>query len=206
MPAHALLGFWLLAAVLIAVPGPDWAFTLGVALESRFVVPAVAGLATGYAALTALVATGVGALVAGTPAALTVLTVAGGVYLIALGARTFRTAGTADAAAIRRAPATRRATFARGLGVSGFNPKGLLVFLALLPQFADRTNAWPLAAQLAALGAVFTGTCTLFYLCLGSAAGAVAHARPAVAHATSRLAGAAMVAIGIALLVERARP
>jgi threonine/homoserine/homoserine lactone efflux protein len=203
MPAHALLGFWLLAAALIAVPGPDWAFTLGVALESRLVVPAVAGLAAGYAGLTALVATGVGALVAGTPAALTVLTVAGGVYLVVLGVRTLRDAGATHPAAIRRAPETPRATFARGLGVSGLNPKGLLVFGALLPQFADRGNAWPLALQLAALGAVFTGTCAVFYLCLGSAAGAVASARPAAAHATTRIAGVAMVAIGVALLVER---
>ena len=80
--------------------------------------------------------------------------------------RTFRRPaghGPAQGAAAR----TDRATLVKGIGVSGLNPKGLLVFLAVLPQFATPRGAWPLAVQLAVLGLVFTLTCAAFYLGLG---------------------------------------
>jgi threonine/homoserine/homoserine lactone efflux protein len=105
-------------------------------------------------------------------------------------------------------PATRAAVSAwatlwRGVGVSGLNPKGLLIFVALLPQFAAPGRPWPVTVQLAALGLVFVVTCAAFYLCLGSFAHGVLHARPQAARAVSRLAGAGMVAVGVTLLVER---
>ena len=89
----------------------------------------VAGLVVGYAALTAVVSAGVGALVAGTPAALTALTLVGGGYLMW-----------------------------QGIGISALNPKALLLFLALLPQFTAPHGPWPLAAQIALLGSIFTAT------------------------------------------------
>ena len=112
------------------------------------------------------------------------------------------------AARVRGAPGdgaagTSRGLLARGVGVSALNPKGLLVFLALLPQFTDPHGSWPLAAQLAMLGLVFTATCAVFYLCLGSFARSVLHARPAAALAVTRFSGAAMVVIGALLLAER---
>jgi len=82
MTAGSVAAFWATAALLIAVPGADWAFVLGAALRDRLVLPAVAGLALGYAGITALVAAGVGALVAGSPALLGGLTLAGGLYLV----------------------------------------------------------------------------------------------------------------------------
>ena len=54
------------------------------------------------------------------------------------------------------------------MGVSGLNPKGLLLYLALLPQFTSARWDWPLAAQLGLLGLIFMLTCAVFYLCLGS--------------------------------------
>jgi threonine/homoserine/homoserine lactone efflux protein len=174
MATGSLLAFWAVAFLLIAVPGADWAFTIGAGLRGRSVVPAVAGLVLGYTGMTLVVAAGVGALVhpAAPPSA-------------------------------PEAPAGTRATLWQGVGVSGLNPKGLLIFVALLPQFADPDRGWPLAVQLAALGLVFVGTCAAFYLCLGTVARAVLLARPAAARAAGRLAGAGMAAIGAGLLVER---
>jgi threonine/homoserine/homoserine lactone efflux protein len=90
----------------------------------------------------------------------------------------------------------------RGIGVSGLNPKALLLFLALLPQFTVH-GGWPLAAQIALLGGIFTLTCAAFYTLLGTFAQTILHARPATARAVSRLAGAAMLAIGLLLVIER---
>jgi threonine/homoserine/homoserine lactone efflux protein len=204
--ASAVAAFWAVALLLIIVPGADWAFILSSSLGGRTAVPAVGGLVLGYAALTVVVAAGVGALVARSPAVLAALTIAGGLYLIWHGARTLaRPAGPgapAKAGAGARA-ATRRGTLARGMGVSALNPKGLLLFLALLPQFTSSRWSWPLAAQLGLLGLVFTLSVAGFYLCLGSFARRVLHKRPEAARVVSRFSGAAMIVIGALLLVER---
>ena len=62
----------------------------------------------------------------------------------------------APVTADRVAGRSNRALLVRGIGVSGLNPKGLLVLLALLPQFANPRGSWPLSAQLGLLGLVFT--------------------------------------------------
>ncbi len=205
MNLSAVLAFWGVCLVLIIVPGADWAFVVSAGLRGRSVVPAVGGLVLGYTVLTAVVAAGVGTLVGRDPVLLTVLTVAGGGYLISRGAATLA-APAPDlglVAAGRAAPAPVGPTLARGLGVSGLNPKGLLLFLALLPQFTSRHGSWPLPGQLALLGVVFTLTCGAFYLSLGSVIRAVLLPRPGAARAITRLSGAAMIVIGALLLAER---
>jgi threonine/homoserine/homoserine lactone efflux protein len=117
-------------------------------------------------------------------------------------------AGTASAgiAPAGTAPAgtpptgTGRAVLVKGVGVSALNPKGLLVFLALLPQFTNPRWSWPLAAQLGLLGLVFVLSCGAFYLGLGSAARKLLAARPGAARVVTRFSGAAMVVIGALLL------
>ncbi|MGI5242580.1 LysE family translocator [Dactylosporangium sp. CA-139066] len=201
MSPSALAAFWLLAALLIAVPGADWAFTLAAGARAGAVLPAVAGLTAGYCAVTAVVAAGVGALVAGSPAALTALSVAGGAYLMWHGASTLLSrGGTAPAAA---SASGTWPLFRRGVGVSALNPKGLLMFVALLPQFTDPAASWPVAAQVAALGLTFTATCAVFYAALGTAARTLLARRPRATVAVSRTAGAAMLLLGGVLLADR---
>ncbi len=202
MAVSSIAAFWAVATLLIVVPGADWAYVIGTVLSGRSVVLAVSGIVLGYAGMTIVVAAGVGTFVARTPASLTALTVAGGLYLLWLGARTLiRPAGHGLVAAA--ADRNDRATLVRGIGVSGLNPKGLLLFLALLPQFASPRGNWPLAAQLAILGLVFTLTCAIFYLSMGSFARKILNARPAVARVVTRFSGAAMIIIGVLLLAER---
>jgi threonine/homoserine/homoserine lactone efflux protein len=214
MPAGSLIAFWGVALLLIAVPGADWAFTLSAGLRGRSVLPAVGGLVLGYAAMTVVVAAGAGALIAANPRALTGLTIAGGGYLMWHGAWTVHRppappappvapVGTAGACAASTRTATAWATLARGAGVSGLNPKGLLIFLALLPRFTGPGRTWPPAVQLSALGLVFVLTCAAFYHTLGSLARTVLHARPAAARTVSRLAGAGMLAVGAVLIADR---
>lgn len=201
MAISSIAAFWAVAALLIAVPGADWAYVLSTVLSGRPVMLAVGGLAIGYAAITVVVVAGVGALVARTPASLTVLTIAGGLYLLWLGARTVRRSAehSLAAGAVAR---TGRATLVKGIGVSGLNPKGLLVLLAVLPQFVTPHGSWPLAVQLGILGLVFTLTCAVFYLGMGSAARRILDGRPAVARAVSRLSGVAMIVLGVLLVAE----
>ena len=196
MAAASVFAFWVVALLLIVVPGPDWAFTLG---AGRSVVPAVGGLVIGYTAMTAVVAAGLGAWVVGSAVAMGALTVAGGLYLIWLGVSTVVRPGRIAEVAPRKG----RPVLVRGIGVSGLNPKGLLLFLALLPQFADPAQPWPMAVQLGVLGLVFTATCAAFYLALGTVTRTVFGTRPGAARVVSRVSGGAMVVVGAALLVER---
>jgi threonine/homoserine/homoserine lactone efflux protein len=202
MSLGAILAFWGVALLLIVVPGPDWAFTIGAGLRRQAVAPAVGGLVIGYAALTAVVAAGVGALVAGSPRALTVLSMVGGVYLILQGVLTLRQRD-AELDGSSASARTDWATLTQGIGVSGLNPKGLLVFLALLPQFTDRHERWPVAGQIAVLGLVFTLTCAVFYSILGTFARAVLHTRPSASAIVTGFAGVGMIVVGALLIGER---
>jgi threonine/homoserine/homoserine lactone efflux protein len=208
MRSGLVVTFWGVTVLLIVVPGPDWAFTLASGLRDRVVYPAVGGLMIGYAILTVVVAAGVGALVAQNPVVLTVLTVVGAGYLIYLGgtllARPATLHGPTTADDPTASPWQRRVL--AGIGVSGLNPKGLLIFLALLPQFTDPNGIWPVPAQLAVLGLVFVLSCGVFYSALGLSTRAILRTRPTVSHAVSRLSGAAMLIIGLFLLVERLAP
>jgi threonine/homoserine/homoserine lactone efflux protein len=217
MAAGSVVAFWAVALLLIMVPGADWAFVLGASLRGRSVLPAVGGLVLGYTGITIVVAAGVGAVVGRSPTLLAGLTVVGGCYLIWHGVTTFArpaAASTRTGSAVPGSAApgltaagapptdTGRAVMVRGLGVSALNPKGLLIFLALLPQFTNPRWSWPLTAQLGLLGLVFAASCGAFYLGLGSAARKILAARPAAARAVTRFSGAAMVVIGALLLVR----
>jgi len=98
-------------------------------------------------------------------------------------------------------PWVRRAV--RGAGVSGLNPKALLLFCAVLPQFITHGTAWPFAAQIALLGLVHTANCAMIYTSVGAAARRVLRTRPAAAAAVTRCSGAAMIVIAVLLLAER---
>jgi threonine/homoserine/homoserine lactone efflux protein len=215
-----LLAFWGVTFLLIVVPGPDWAFTLAAGARDRVVLPAVAGLVVGYSLLTVLVAVGVGALVARSPLVLTTLTAVGACYLVYVGTSVLRhpralhvddgDGDAPDATGTRRTartgsahPASTAAIVSRGVGVSGLNPKGLLIFVALLPQFTDPRGRWPATVQLGTLGLVFVVTCGAFYTLVGHSARAILGAKPAAARLVSQMSGAAMIVIGLLLLVER---
>jgi threonine/homoserine/homoserine lactone efflux protein len=203
MAIGSVIAFWAVSFLLVLVPGADWAYVVAAGLRDRSVLPAVAGLLAGYVALTAVVAAGVAALIARWPLVLAVLTTLGALYLLWLGTTTVaRRPSTPSAAADQsNQPWVRRA--AKGAGISGLNPKALLLFLALLPQFITRGTAWPFGAQIALLGLVHTANCAVVYTSVGTAARRVLRTRPATATAVTRCSGAAMIVIGVLLLAER---
>ncbi|MFE1749610.1 LysE family translocator [Streptomyces anandii] len=206
MHAGTLLSFLAVDLLLVCVPGADWAYAVAAGLRDRSVAVAVSGLVAGYALHTLLAAAGLAVLVAGSPELLTALTAAGAGYLVWLGWSVLRrpaavSAAEADAAA---PAATAPRVFLRGATISGLNPKGLLLYLSVLPQFLTTRGArLPVAAQTAALGLLHMACCAAVYLTVGTLARAVLRARPAAARAVTRTSGAAMLGIGAFLLVER---
>jgi threonine/homoserine/homoserine lactone efflux protein len=203
VPVAAMVGFWGTSFLLVMTPGADWAYMITAGLRNRSVAPAAVGLLLGYLGLTVVVAAGVATVLAGSPVVLGALTTAGAAYLMWLGVTALlhpATPGEASAGAV--ADSWLQQT-AKGAGISGLNPKALLLFLALLPQFTDATAQWSVAAQIVALGLIHTLSCAVVYSGVGVGARVVLRARPALARAVSRFSGAAMILIGVGLVVHQ---
>ncbi|MEV5487819.1 MULTISPECIES: LysE family translocator [Streptomyces] len=202
MDSGTLISFLAVDLLLVCVPGADWAYVIGAGLRGRSVGLAVTGLVSGYALHTALAAAGLAVLVAGSPALLTALTVAGAAYLVWLGWSVLRRPGVPQAGeAVER---DRWRVFLRGATISGLNPKGLLLYLSVLPQFLVTHDArLPVPAQTAGLGLLHMACCAAVYATVGVLARRLLGARPAAARAVTRTSGAAMLGIGAFLLVQR---
>ncbi|MFE9774021.1 LysE family translocator [Streptomyces sp. NPDC005931] len=204
MDVVTLLSFLALDLLLVCVPGADWAYTISAGLRGRSVGAAVGGLVAGYALHTVLAAAGLAVLVAGSPVLLTVLTVVGAAYLVWLGWGVLRRPGTPGTDGVAARESGARA-FRRGATISGLNPKGLLLYLSVLPQFLVTGDGAPVPVpvQTVVLGLLHMACCAAVYLTVGVTARTLLGTRPAAARAVVRTSGAAMLGIGAVLLVQR---
>ncbi len=202
MTLSIFAAFWAVSFLFVITPGVDWAYAISAGMNGRVVLPAVAGLLLGHLLATSIVAAGVGALIASNPIALTGLTAVGAAYLLWLGINMF-----VHPSALRAGEAAKSGSWARwtikGVCVSGLNPKVFLLFLALLPQFTDKTAAWPIPLQIIALGLVHIFSCGVVYLLVGFSSQAVLQTRPRAAQIVNRISGIAMIAIAVLLFAER---
>jgi threonine/homoserine/homoserine lactone efflux protein len=213
LPTRHLAEFLLTVYVLILIPGPSVLFVIsrGVSLGRRAALATVAGNATGMSLQLALVAVGVGSLVAQSDTVFTVLKLAGAAYLVLLGVRNIRNRrelarlfGPAPGATARK-PLWRIAR--EGFFVGATNPKGLLIFTAVMPQFIDRSRGH-VTLQIAVLG----GMCVVIAL-LSDGAWAIVSgtARQWLGRSSGRLealtagGGATLVGLGVALAVTGRR-
>lgn len=156
-PTGHLLAFAATAFALIVVPGPSVLFVIsrGVALGRRAAVATVVGNAAGAYVQVAAVAVGIGALVERSAVIFTTIKLAGAAYLMLLGIRMFRNrralAAMLDATV---APKSTRRILREGFTVGVTNPKTVIFFAAVVPQFTDR-SAGQVPLQLLSLGLVF---------------------------------------------------
>jgi threonine/homoserine/homoserine lactone efflux protein len=204
MNADSVAAFTTIDVLLVLTPGPDWAYVVAVGLRDQMVLAAVGGLAAGYVTLTVLVAGGLAALITTSPGALTAVTLIGGAYLIWLGASILLRSPKSNAPAPLPRGGSIGRVAARGAATSGLNPKGLLLFVAVLPQFVDRRAGLPIAVQIGLLGAIHVVNCAIAYGALGTLVRNALTPRPTAADAITRAAGAVMIVLGLLLLLDRA--
>src|SRR6478672_5003737 len=220
MNPQLFLAFIGVAVALACTPGVDWAYSIAAGLRERSFVPAVAGLCGGYVVHTALLTAGLAAVITGMPGLLGWLTVAGAAYLLGLGAGTVRSwrsasfgaqpvtgpAAPANAQGTAPAPANQFRIFLQGMGTSGINPKGLLFFVALVPQFVSPDAAWPVPVQSGLLGLTFILLVGVIYSCVALLARKLLQARPGAARQVTLASGIIMLALGALLLSEQLVP
>ncbi|MCX4662408.1 LysE family translocator [Streptomyces uncialis] len=152
-----LLAFAAMSFLLIVVPGPSVLFVVGRALSQgrRAALTTVVGNTLGAYVLVVAVALGVGAIVERSVLVFTVIKLVGAAYLIHLGIKAVRRRGVMPLAADGDAPpASGSRTLWEGFAVGVANPKTIVFFAAVLPQFVDHGRG-QVVAQMLLLGLVF---------------------------------------------------
>jgi threonine/homoserine/homoserine lactone efflux protein len=196
-----LAAFLAVSALVIVTPGQDTALTVRNTLlggRAAGVLTAL-GVAAGQATWTVATGIGVGALLVASQPAFLALRIAGGAYLVFLGAQALWSAVRPKPVPLERPVPPRGRAFRQGLLSNLGNPKMLVFFTSLLPQFGHS------AAGLIALGLVF---CSLTAIWLCGYALAVARAgdllrRGRLRRALDATTGCVLVALGLRLAAER---
>jgi threonine/homoserine/homoserine lactone efflux protein len=156
---------------LICTPGPDMLFVSSQALSGGAPagLRATAGVCLGYVAHSALVALGVAAIIAASPWLFEALRWFGAAYLVVLACQLIASAMRPGRLAASGEPA--RDPLRRGLLTAFLNPKGMMIYFAILPQFMDNKSG--IALQATILSAIFVGLCGLVYAILSLAIAAL---------------------------------
>lgn len=151
MSLQSWLAFLLASLAISLSPGPGAFASMAAGLRNGFLRGywVVFGLQLGILVLLALAAAGIGALVAASPAAFALLRWCGAAYLLWLAWRQWRDHGHLARLVAGQGRQRRRELLLRGFLVDATNPKGLLFFLAVVPQFIE--PARPLAPQYGAI-------------------------------------------------------
>jgi threonine/homoserine/homoserine lactone efflux protein len=206
VPASHVLAFAALVTVVIAIPGPSVLFTISRALTvgRRAALLTVVGNELGLCVQVVAVAFGVGAVVERSAQVITVVKLAGGVYLVFLGVQAIRhRRSMADALAARVTPVGPLRAIRDGFIVGVANPKTIVFFVAALPEFTTTAPGHlPVPAQMLILGALFP----VIALVLDSAWAAIAGtARQWLVGSPRRLAliggagGLVMIGLGVSI-------
>jgi len=173
MPVELWLAFVAASAVLLIIPGPTILTVISYSMSHgrRANVPLVAAVALGDSTALVVSLLGLGALLAASAFWFTVVKWAGGLYLLYLGIKLLRAGITSSEVAAPAAPDSRWRLFANIYLVTALNPKGIVFFVAFLPQFlspaANMTRQlWVLAVTFVAMAAL---NATLYAVFAGSA-------------------------------------
>jgi len=194
------LAFLAASTVLILIPGPTVMMLIGYGLSRGHGVAlyAMPGVALGNAVAISGAFLGLGALLATSALAFTIVKWVGAAYLIWLGIGMWRARpdrlelGTPD---------TRQglAVFGHAFAVTALNPKSIGFFMAFLPQFI--TVEAPLLPQYLILGATFVGVSAIFDSAYALAAGTACDLFRTLTFrlVANRVGGTALIGAGVAM-------
>ena len=194
--------------IIIVAPGPSVLFVIAraVAWGRTIAILTVAGNVTGSFVLSTLVALGVGPILQRWHIAYIAVQWAGGLYLMYLGLDAIRKWAIHAADMTNQGPVapTARQSIRDGFWVGVLNPKAIVFFAAVLPQFID-IDGGHVTTQLIFLGLVF---CVLAFISDGSWGLLAGTARAWLATDNRRLerlrgtGGTIMILLGVAVLIS----
>jgi len=199
------LAFAAASTVLLIIPGPTIILVISYALGAgrRTALWTVLGVFFGDLLAITLSVIGLGALLATSATAFTILKWIGGAYLLWLGYKLFTAPAEAQQLEGRAAATSGLKMAFHAFAVTATNPKGIVFFIAFLPQFLS--PAAPAGPQLVIMVATFTGLAVINALIYAFAAGELRERfkSPAVLKWMNRGGGTALMAMGAATFFVR---
>ena len=227
-----LLLFVPMAAILVMLPGPDFALIAKISLMNGRPQgqAAAVGVALGICVHTSAAMLGISAIIAQSVLWFSILKYVGAAYLVWLGIQALRAgqrAGQPVSAAVVKtvqqpqasanvradaaSPAQRLSLrqwlhfFGQGFLTNALNPKAVLIFLTFLPQFMDPHA--PLAPQFLTLGSIMSGLCLFWYVPLAYMLGRIRHTfeNSRFQQWMQRCTGLVFIAFGLKLATAQSR-
>jgi threonine/homoserine/homoserine lactone efflux protein len=206
MDLHLWIAFAAASAALGLLPGPAVTSIVGYALGSgrKTALASVAGMTLGNLICMTLSMAGVGAILAASALAFSILKWAGALYLIGFGLWTlWKARKLGDEHIAPPPPISPRAAFAGNLAIGIFHPKTIVFFVAFAPQFISAHTAYlPQAAILIATFCVVVATTDSAYALVASHAAQLLR-RPKTLLWSRRASGGVLIAAGVATAAAR---
>ena len=205
MESTLFLAFLATALVVVLSPGPDTTLILrnSIVAGTGVGLATVAGIMLGLATHSLATVLGLSLLIAASPTALAVIAIAGALYLgwLAIGALT---AGPVrfDASPEGRQRGGGRRPFVDGLLSNLFNPKVILLFVSLVPQFVEPNSSVSPARQMALMGVTILILSLAWQIPLALAAGRLRAwlSTPAVQRAINIVTGIVLLSFAALML------
>lgn len=202
MDLSVIFAFWCVSILFVLTPGADWAYAILAGIKGQFVMTAVMGLVLGHLIAILCVAAGVGTLLNHYPILLSTMTIAGACYLFWMGiSLLIHPATISNEAKQNQSLESAQSWLIKGVGISGLNPKVLLLFFALLPPFIHPKVALSPTAQIIVLGMIHLLSCAVVYILVGIAAKKLLSTRPQAVKIVSRISGSLMILIATILMI-----
>jgi len=134
--------FLLTASAIVLTPGPDTLIILRYSLSSgrNVGLATVMGVQFGLVGHTLLAIFGISVLIASTPILFKAVALAGAAYIAWMGIQGFREHGLLHVGATGKPPVSGRKAFRDAVFCNLLNPKVILLFLALFPNFVDNSR------------------------------------------------------------------
>ena len=198
MDLQTWLLYTLAAVGLSLTPGPNGllALTHGALYGTRKTILTILGGSVGFTAVIGLSMFGIGALLAANVGLLVVLKWLGGAYLVFLGIQVWRSPSLAESRTEVKS-ASGGKLFQAGLLSAISNPKGILFFVAFLPQFIEPTGS--ILIQFLIMAATFVVIEFSYELLVASLADKIQPWLRRVGKNFNRVFGSVFIAIGALL-------
>ena len=206
-PIGDVIAFAIASFLIIIIPGPSVLFTIGrgISFVRKAALVNVAGNSVGMLTGSLAVAIGIGSFVQSSDVAYAVVGVLGGGYLIYLGYDAVKTRKDVAQALVTKAdPKPMGQLFRQGFVVGFLNPKSLVFFAAILPQFVDRSQG-QVILQMIFLAMIFFVIAVLSDGTWGIVAGTARHwlaGTPTRIEKISGAGGFVIIALGISVIIS----
>ena len=191
--------YFLAVLGLTFTPGPNGllALTHGAIYGSRKTIATILGGSLGFATVIGLSMFGIGALLAASAQLLIVMKFVGGAYLIWLGIQVWRSPSLGESKATVSTNVSGFSLFRQGALAALTNPKGILFFVAFLPQFIDPDIS--LLTQFAVMALTFVIIEFIYEYAVASLANKIKPFLAKFGKKVNRVFGGIFMVIGVAL-------